>query len=105
MKKRKNIKATFIAITILLLAGCQEKHETSGMVEIHPDKFVDTQLKLSDIAEELEYIQFDTARIVNPHWQIKMTDQYIFVAARDELLKYDRKGKFIQAVCGLSDGW
>lgn len=93
MKKRKNIKATFIAITILLLAGCQEKHETSGMVEIHPDKFVDTQLKLSDIAEELEYIQLDTARIVNPRWQIKMTDQYIFVAARDELLQYDRKGK------------
>lgn len=68
------------------------------MVEIHPDKFVDTQLKLSDIAEELEYIQLDTARIVNPRWQIKMTDQYIFVAARDELLKYDRKGKFIQAI-------
>lgn len=98
MKKRKNIKATFIAITMLLLAGCQEKHETSGMVEIHPDKFVDTQLKLSDIAEELEYIQLDTARIVNPRWQIKMTDQYIFVAARDELLQYDRKGKFIQTI-------
>ena len=98
MKKRKNMKATFIAITMLLLASCQEKHETSGMVEIHPDKFVDTQLKLSDIAEELEYIQLDTARIVNPRWQIKMTDQYIFVAARDELLQYDRKGKFIQTI-------
>ena len=50
------------------------------MVEIHPDKFVDTQLKLSDIAEELEYIQLDTARIVNPRWQIKMTEPFIVAA-------------------------
>ena len=74
------------------------------MVEIHPDKFVDTQLKLSDIAEELEYIQLDTARIVNPRWQIKMTDKYIFVAARDELLQYDRKGKFIQTIGSKGQG-
>ena len=98
MKKRKNMKATFLVMMMLLLVSCQAKQETSGIIEIHPDKFVETQLKLSDIAEELEYIQLDTARIVNPRWEIKMTDKYIFVAARDELLQYDRKGKFIQTI-------
>lgn len=48
------------------------------MVEIHPDKFVETQLKLSDIAEGLEYIQLDTARIVNPRWEIKMISFLIY---------------------------
>ena len=68
------MKATFLAMMMLLLVSCQDKKETSGIIEIHPDKFVETQLKLSDIAEELEYIQLDTTRIVNPRWQIKITD-------------------------------
>ena len=77
MKKRKNMKATFLAIMMLLLVSCQQKKEPSDIIEIHPDKFVETQLKLSDIAEELEYIQLDTARIVNQRWQIKMTEPFI----------------------------
>ena len=94
-----------LAITLnMLFLSCQSKQEISGFIEIHPEKFIEKELKLSDIAEELEYIQLDTTRIVNPRWEIKMTDKYIFVAARDELLQYDRKGKFIQTIGSKGQG-
>lgn len=94
-----------LAITLsMLFLSCQSKQEISEFVEIHPEKFIEKELKLSDIVEELEYIQFDTTRIVNPRWQIEMTDKYIFVAACDELLKYDRKGKFIQTIGSKGQG-
>ena len=101
MKKRY----LYLIITLnILFTSCQSKQENLGFVEIHPNKFIEKKIKLSDIAEELEYIQLDTVRIVNPRWQIKITDKYIFVAARDELLKYDRKGKFIQTIGSKGQG-
>ena len=36
------MKATFLAMMMLLLVSCQDKKETSGIIEIHPDKFVET---------------------------------------------------------------
>ena len=93
----------YLGLFLLLLAGCQAEKESSGVVEIHPDKFVETQLKLSDIAEELEYIQLDNTRLMRS-WQIKMTDKYIFVAARDGLLQFDRKGTFIKTIGSKGQG-
>lgn len=103
MFENNAIKSTCIGILLLLLVSCQEKKETSVITEIHTDKFVETQLKLSDIAEELKYIQLDNTRLMNS-WQIKMTDKYIFVAARDELLQFDREGTFIKTIGSKGQG-
>ncbi len=99
MKKRNLL----FAIILLMMTACENKQQTSDVVEIHPDKFVETEMKLTDIAEELEYIQLDNTRLMRS-WQIKMTDKYIFVAARDELLQFDRKGTFIKTIGSKGQG-
>lgn len=106
-----------VSITILLmkqilslligfasLTACQSERETSGLGEIHPDKFLETQLKLSDVAEGLEYIQMDTTWLIRGSWDMEMTDKYIFIAARDELLQYGRDGKFIKTIGSKGQG-
>ena len=99
MKKRNLL----LAIILLMMTACENKQQTSDAVIIHPDKFMETEMKLTDIAEELEYIQLDNTRLMRS-WQIKMTDKYIFVAARDELLQFDRKGTFIKTIGSKGQG-
>ena len=91
------------AIVAGMMTACENKQQTSDAVIIHPDKFVETEMKLTDIAEELEYIQLDNTRLMRS-WQIKMTDKYIFVAARDELLQFDRNGTFIKTIGSKGQG-
>ena len=100
MMKKKNF---LLAIILLMMTACENKQQTSDVVEIHPDNFMETEMKLTDIAEELEYIQLDNTRLMRS-WQIKMTDKYIFVAARDELLQFDRNGTFIKTIGSKGQG-
>ena len=99
MKKRNLL----FAIILLMITACEKKQQTSDEVIIHPDKFVETEMKLTDIVEELEYIQLDNTRLMRS-WQIKLTDKYIFVAARDELLQFDRNGTFIKTIGSKGQG-
>lgn len=48
--KKKNL---LFAIILLMMTACENKQQTSDVVEIHPDKFMETEMKLTDIAEEL----------------------------------------------------
>lgn len=100
MKKRMlNLLIGFVSLT-----ACQSAKETSEMGDIHPDKFVETQLKLSDVAERLDYIPMDTTWLIRGSWDMELTDKYIFIAARDELLQYGRDGKFIKTIGSRGQG-
>lgn len=100
----KNFTFVLLGTLIVLLSACQEKRETGTTIEIHPDKFVEKQLKLSDVAETVEYIRLDTAWLIRYSWDLEITDKYIFIAARDELLQYDRNGKFIRTIGSKGQG-
>lgn len=86
-----------------LLLSCSNKDKTD-IVVIEPAGFEQTDLRLSDFAEEITYIQCDTTKLFRAIFQCELTSEFVFISTGSELLKFSREGRFIEQIGSLGPG-
>lgn len=90
-----NINSLYL---LILLVGCI-KTEKKNILEISPEYFVDQEVTLSDIGEDIKYIPI-SSDVLFPHIiSIEITDSLMFIgAARVGLIEYNTDGEFIRKI-------
>ncbi|MDR3250587.1 MAG: 6-bladed beta-propeller [Tannerella sp.] len=94
----------FILVVLVSLGSyCWGQGNQLETIELSKSNRFENELKLSDLAEEVEYVPLETNEkcligniIPNP----ALTDEYIFVGN----LQFDRKGKFIRSIHHTGQG-
>jgi hypothetical protein len=99
------MKQTVILLSVLvsLSSYCWGQGEQLEVIELSKSNKFENELKLSDLAEDVEYVPLETNekclignRMPNP----VLTDEYIFVGN----MQFDRKGKFIRHIHQTGQG-
>jgi len=91
-------------IFLIIYFGCSTPEKE--IVEISPEYFVDEQLSLSDIANDIEYIPLDSKILIPGFMSIEMTDSLIIIAGTRGagVLEYDKSGSFIRKIGRVGKG-
>ena len=85
-----------LAFLLFILLACQQ-NQKGTVPEIDPDLFINKEIKLSDIADSVIYVSFDTTVIFRGIRHCEYMDSFILISTGDELLKYDNSGNYIHA--------
>jgi hypothetical protein len=94
----------------LLLSFCTNvlHAQNNQVVEINliSAKDYQYQLKLSDIAESVEYIPLETHKqsIIGDRAGATLTDDYIFIGQYGAVLQFDKNGKFVRQINKVGQG-
>lgn len=92
-----------LALLLFALLACQQNQKET-VPEINPGLFISKEIKLSDIADSVMYVSFDTTVIFRGIRHCEYIDSFILISTGDELLKYDNSGKYIQRIGSLGPG-
>lgn len=100
------MKKVISPLFAILLVGCNlPKPESSlSIIDlINPLSVCD--LKISDYADEITYIQFDTAILLKGYTTPQYMDGYFFIkTSREGILRYNLHGKFLNRIGGIGQG-
>ncbi len=91
-----NIKT--VALSILLLTfSCSTKEKYPFEISL-PD-FTDSNITLSEIADDISYIPLDNIIPIGVTYSMRITDENIYVNFKDVgIVQYDRYGKYIRNI-------
>lgn len=92
-----------LAFLLFILLACQQ-NQKGTVPEINPDLFINKEIKLSDIADSVIYVSFDTTVIFRGIRHCEYMDSFILISTGDELLKYDNSGNYIQTIGSSGPG-
>lgn len=87
-------------ITFLFLFSCKAKNET-GVISIDPNNFIYKAIKLSDFAEDIEYIPLSNEKPISAVFleSIDLIDNNFIIAARpSQIGVYNRQGQFLNNI-------
>ena len=93
------LKLNFIFLLIILFAGCVQP-EKKDILEISPEYFVDQEITLSDIADDIEYIPLSSETFFPFILSPQLTDSLIIFngGQKKGILEYSRDGSFIREI-------
>lgn len=99
----------FIFLTFISCKGEVNESETKNTIKVFDlddlNPTVD-KLKLSDIAESIEYIPLETCDdcLLGNINGIKFTDEYVFIMGVGDIFQFDHHGKFIRRLFRVGKG-
>lgn len=93
----------YLALFLFLLFACNQEQKKTEL-EINPNQFVDKEMKLSDIADSVLYISFDTSVIFRGIRHCELIDDYVLISTGEELLKFTDSGEYIQSIGSVGQG-
>jgi hypothetical protein len=93
----------YIIITLILLNAC--KSSDTNLYEFDPRTLKENEITLSEIAEDISYIPFESNFPLNRIGKIIVTMNAVYLNSRDiGILKFSRNGKFICKVGSIGRG-
>lgn len=92
-----------LILFLFVLLACKQ-NQKGTVPEINPGRFIDKEMRLSDIADSVMYVSFDTTMVFRSIWHCEYIDGFILASTVDQLLKFDDSGKYIQSVGSLGPG-
>ena len=97
----------FFLISALFTYSCRNV-KNGGLMEVVIDVGLDFGLQLSEITEEITAIELELTdeSMINPDHthKVHIFDNLIFISELNELLMFDRKGKFIRSIGSRGQG-
>lgn len=91
------MKITIVLLYLILSVAC--KSQSKNLLEIDPKSFKENSITLSDIADDISYIQLDNKIPIGIVYKLKITDFNIYLSVKDiGILKYDRHGKLVSKI-------
>ena len=104
MKETRTFRRVIYLSFLLLFFGCSAPK--NDIVEISPEYFVDEQLSLSDIADDIKYIPLDSKVLIPFINDLEMTDSLIFVKGGrgTGVMAFDQSGSFIRIIGNVGKG-
>jgi len=105
----KNISVYFCILLLLVSCGRKENNQSDiPVIDIAAAMSGLSEVKLSDIAEEIEYIPLETTEnsLIGTSPSIKVLKDYILVSSRPQpLMLFDRhNGRFIRTIGSIGNG-
>ena len=103
MSDKNQIVKIFLKILILFLVSCGSNQ--TELIKIDPPVFIDKEISLSQIADEIRYIPLDNSIRFGLVFSIEVSDKHIFISAKDiGILVFDLNGKFITKIGDIGRG-
>jgi hypothetical protein len=92
------MKIKIVPLSILLLTfSCRTKEKNP--FEISPPIFSDSNITLSEIADDIKYIPLDNYIPIGITYSIRIIDENIYLSFKDVgIVQYDRNGKYIRNI-------
>lgn len=107
-------KFTVFPFFLLLITGCQFSREktaeqtTENVYRVDVASCIDhkSEMKISDIACEIEYIALETKanNLIREIHKVQLTENFIFAADENGLYQFSDRGKFIRQIGSLGRG-
>jgi hypothetical protein len=95
-------KSILIITLYCFFAASCNKEGNNQIIVINPDKFIKSEVKISEIAESIQYIPLAFTPSLNFIIELQMTDDHIFLVSgggnKGEIYKYDLNGNFISTI-------
>ena len=103
MSDKNQIVKILLKILILFLVSCGSNQ--TELIKIDPTVFIDKEISLSQIADEIRYIPLDNSIRFGLVFSIEVSDKHIFISAKDiGILVFDLNGKFITKIGDIGRG-
>ncbi len=88
---------------ILFISSCNGTGH--NLYHIDPRSFNDNRITLSEIADDIKYIQLDNIIPIGITYAFKMTEEYIYLSIKDVgIVQYEHNGKFVRKVGSRGKG-
>ena len=100
------MKIFYSILLFLFLVSCSNnKTARDELFVIDPRTFVENQITLADIADDISYVPFDDTILLGVTYSNEITTDNIYISMRDVgILKYDRQGKFVGIIARRGRG-
>lgn len=94
-----------ISLFCLLFLACNSVEKESLIPVINPKTAVRQKIKLSTIADGINYIRFDTTKIFSGFHSFLFADSLVFINTSEHgVLKYNKNGTFLKQIGGIGQG-
>jgi len=87
-----------IIISFIFTVSCNKEEHIDPVVIINPERFIKSEIAISEFAESIQYIPLSFTPSINFIIELQIADDHIFLVSgggnKGEIYKYDFKGNF-----------
>jgi hypothetical protein len=94
----------YILLSLIVISCSQNKTSRDEPFVIDPGTFVENQITLTDIADDITYIPLDNTIPLRGISTTEITTNNIYLPTGDAIVKYNRQGKFVVTIARRGRG-
>jgi len=92
-----------LSIVVLLIYSCKSRNKE--LINFDPRTLKEKEIKLSQIADRINYIPLENRMIIGDVQSIEMTNEAIYLSSRNiGILAFNKEGKFISKIGSIGRG-